>query len=267
MSSGISIKPLTIEIEPSTADRIKLSYSQWIQAEEIAIAFAAIQATLWSTGSLRTFFHLFAAVFIFGTTLLHRKQFASLGLRTTISALKQSAWIVWLSIAIAWVIAVTAHLAGTLHHGITLAGLGIHLAVYSLWGLTQQFIAQSYFFLRFESLLGSGKRAVLPTAVLFASAHLPNPVLLVATGLGGLALTEAFRRYRTLYTIAVAHAVIGVAITLCVPDDVHRHMRVGIGYLHYRPSSQSKAGFLPRVDRPLPEPGRPQHINRSVSDR
>jgi hypothetical protein len=240
---------------------------RWIETSEIAIAFAAIQATLWSTGTLRIFFHLFAAVWILGTTLLHRKQIAKLGLGLTISSLKQSAWIVWISIAIASATAAAAYLAGTLHHGITLAGLGIHLTAYSLWGLTQQFIAQSYFFLRFESLLGSGRRAVLPTAVLFASAHLPNPVLLVATGLGGLALTEVFRRYRTLYTIAIAHAIIGVAITLCIPDDVHRHMRVGIGYLHYHRGSQAKAGFLPRADRPLSEPSRPQHVDRSVSDR
>jgi hypothetical protein len=230
----------------------KLDYSRWAQGTEIAIAFLAIQATLWSTGKVRLCFHLFAAFWIVSTTLLHRKKIASLGFTTDTSALKRSAWIIWISLALSLAFAVVAYFAGTLHTGITLAGLGIHLTAYSVWALMQQFIAQSYFFIRFESLLGSGRRAVLPTAILFAAAHLPNPILLVATGIGGLALTEVFRRYRTLYTIAIAHAVVGVAITLCVPDDVDRHMRVGIGYLHYHPGSKARAGFLPRADQPLP---------------
>ncbi|MCU1308498.1 MAG: hypothetical protein JWN45_3193 [Acidobacteriaceae bacterium] len=228
----------------------KLDYSRWAQGAEIAIAFLAIQATLWSSGRVRLCFHLFAAFWIVSTTLLHRKKIARLGFNIDKSALKRSAWIIWMSIGVSLALAVAAYFAGTLHTGITLTGLGIHLTAYSLWALMQQFIAQSYFFIRFESLLGSGKRAVLPTAILFAAAHLPNPVLLVATAVGGVALTEVFRRYRTLYTIAIAHAVVGVAITLCVPDDVDRHMRVGIGYLHYRPGSHAKAGFLPRADRP-----------------
>jgi hypothetical protein len=60
-----------------------------------------------------------------------------------------------------------------------------------------------------------------------------------------------------------------VALTLCLPDDVHRHMRVGIGYLHYHSGMQSKAGFLPRADRIArsPEPERPKHINTSVGNR
>lgn len=239
----------------STAESIplvpKLDYSRSAQVAEIAIAYLAIQATLWSTGTLRLCFHLFAAFWIVSTTLLRRKKIGSFGLKFKASALKRSAWIVWVSLAISLTLAISAYFAGTLHTGITLAGLGIHLTAYSLWALMQQFIAQSYFFVRFESLLGSGKRAVLPTAVLFTVAHLPNPVLLVATGIGGVALTEVFRRYRTLYTIAIAHAVVGVAVTLCVPDDVDRHMRVGIGYLRYHPGSHAKAGFLPRADQPL----------------
>jgi hypothetical protein len=31
----------------------------------------------------------------------------------------------------------------------------------------------------------------------------------------------------------VAHAILGLTIAITVPDNIHRHMRVGIGYYHY----------------------------------
>lgn len=45
---------------------------------------------------------------------------------------------------------------------------------YAIWALAQQFVLQSFFYLRIESVLG-GKPAVLVTAVLFGAAHIPVP--------------------------------------------------------------------------------------------
>jgi hypothetical protein len=39
--------------------------------------------------------------------------------------------------------------------------------------------------------------------------------------------------HRNLYPLAVAHALIGLALAVSVPDSIQRHMRVGLGYLHY----------------------------------
>src|SRR5213078_5379367 len=62
---------------------------------------------------------------------------------------------------------------------------------YAVWAFLQQFMLQSFFFVRLESLLGS-RRAVLATTVLYAAAHIPNPILTVGTFLAGLFFCEMF---------------------------------------------------------------------------
>src|SRR5437879_12253662 len=53
---------------------------------------------------------------------------------------------------------------------------------YAVWAFLQQFMLQSFFFVRLESLLGS-RRAVLATTILFAAAHIPNPILTIGSAL------------------------------------------------------------------------------------
>ncbi len=103
---------------------------------------------------------------------------------------------------------------------------------YAIWSLLQEFILQSFFFNRCEELYGSSA-AVWIAATLFASVHLPSPVLTTATLIGALFFCEMFRRYRSIYPLAIVHAMLGVTIALTVPDSLLHHMRVGIGYLRY----------------------------------
>jgi membrane protease YdiL (CAAX protease family) len=103
---------------------------------------------------------------------------------------------------------------------------------YGLWALIQEFILQSFFFNRFEELFGSSA-AVWIASLLFAFVHLPNPVLTVATFIGSLFFCEMFRRYRSIYPLAIVHAMLGLTIAFTVPDHLLHHMRVGIGYLRY----------------------------------
>jgi len=103
---------------------------------------------------------------------------------------------------------------------------------YFVWALIQEFMLQSFFFTRCEELFGSSA-AVWVTATLFASAHLPSPILTTFTLAGGLFFCEMFRRYRSIYPIGIVHAVLGLTIAVTVPDSLLHHMRVGIGYLRY----------------------------------
>jgi len=103
---------------------------------------------------------------------------------------------------------------------------------YALWALLQEFILQSFFFNRCEELYG-GLAAVWMASTLFALAHLPSPVLTVATFVGALFFCEMFRRYRSIYPLALVHAMLGVTIAMIIPDSLLHHMRVGIGYLLY----------------------------------
>jgi membrane protease YdiL (CAAX protease family) len=103
---------------------------------------------------------------------------------------------------------------------------------YLLWALIQEFILQSFFFCRWEELYGSSA-AVWIASALFAAVHLPSPVLTVGTLIGALFFCEMFRRYRSIYPLAIVHAMMGVTIALITPDSLLHHMRVGLGYLRY----------------------------------
>jgi membrane protease YdiL (CAAX protease family) len=103
---------------------------------------------------------------------------------------------------------------------------------YVVWALIQEFMLQSFFFTRCEELFGSSA-AVWVAATLFASVHLPSPILTTFTLAGGLFFCEMFRRYRSIYPIGIVHGMLGLAIAVTMPDSLLHHMRVGIGYLRY----------------------------------
>jgi membrane protease YdiL (CAAX protease family) len=103
---------------------------------------------------------------------------------------------------------------------------------YVLWAMIQEFILQSFFFNRFEELYG-GTTAVWTASTLFAAAHLPSPVLTTATFIGALFFCEMFRRYRSIYSLGIVHAMLGLTIAFTTPDSLLHHMRVGLGYLRY----------------------------------
>jgi hypothetical protein len=49
----------------------------------------------------------------------------------------------------------------------------------------------------------------------------------------GLIFAELFRRYRNIYWLGLAHALLGIAVAVSVPDALHHQMRVGVAYMHY----------------------------------
>jgi len=101
---------------------------------------------------------------------------------------------------------------------------------YAIWALEQEFILQSIFFVRLEEIIGS-RRAVIGAAGLFALVHVPSPILMVLSFVGGILFCELFRRWRNLYPLGVIHAALGLTIAASFPDKWMHHMRVGIGYL------------------------------------
>lgn len=103
---------------------------------------------------------------------------------------------------------------------------------YLLWALIQEFILQSFFFVRCEELFGSSA-AVWVAATLFAGAHLPSPILTTFTFVAALFFCEMFRRYRSIYPLAVVHAVLGLTVAVTIPESLLHHMRVGVGFLQY----------------------------------
>jgi membrane protease YdiL (CAAX protease family) len=110
---------------------------------------------------------------------------------------------------------------------------------YTVWAFMQEFLLMDFFLLRLLRMLPDSKKtAVMATACLFAVAHLPNPILAPATLLWGVAGSLLFLRYRNLYTLAMVHAIMGICIATTIPGPVNHNMRVGLGYLYYRPPVQ-----------------------------
>jgi membrane protease YdiL (CAAX protease family) len=86
---------------------------------------------------------------------------------------------------------------------------------------------------RLTRLLVSESAAVGAAAVLFAAEHLPNLPLAAATLVWGAVSCAFFRRYRNLYALGLAQGLLGLGFAICVPDALHHHRRVGLGYLRY----------------------------------
>ena len=164
------------------------------------------------------------------TTILARPNARTLGLRPS------NARSVWIVPAIVLLVALSVWMASQLHtlHGFSIGTLMGRVRGYIVWSLLQQFMLQNYFLLRLLRLMPS-KSAVATAATLFASAHIPNPVLMLATLLWGIAACTLFLRYRDLYSLGVAHCLLGICIAVTVPAHIHHGMHVGLGYRQYRP--------------------------------
>lgn len=199
---------------------------------ELAVGYGLLQVTLWTEGELRWAWAIAVALWIIGVTIYHRPQLRLLGLGWT--GLVRSTWVMGLGVAAGAAMLLGAHFAGTLHPYVLHRTLLAAAFGYLIWTFEQQFMLQSFFLLRLERLLGS-RKAVWAAAALFAGAHFPNPVLVPATLAAGLVFCELFRRYRNIYTLAIAQAVLGMCLAAAVPDAFHHHMRVGIGYLSWIP--------------------------------
>jgi len=105
------------------------------------------------------------------------------------------------------------------------------LGGYCFWALFQQYLLNGYFTNRLQASLDTRYQfLVAPMAgAMFAAAHLPNPLLMVVTLVGGTVAAAAYQRHRNLFFLAFAHALIGTMIWLAVPDTVSHHLRVGPG--------------------------------------
>lgn len=102
--------------------------------------------------------------------------------------------------------------------------------LYFPWALLQQLWCNGYFVNRLQKIFRSSKATTFSTGLLFGIVHLPNPVLFVATWLGGMMSAHFFQRNRNLYFLALAHAILAVSIKYFLPESWHHNLRIGPGY-------------------------------------
>lgn len=198
---------------------------------ELATGYTLIILTIWTPNPAQRVLFWICAAWFLAFAVIAKLRHEPLGLERP--SLRMATTFVGLTILLAVAMGAVAAALGTLHGLFGIRAPLLHASGYLLWALVQQYIQQSYFFARIEKLTARGILAGFITAVLFCLAHLPNPVLTPVTFVGGWILSELFRRYRSLYPLAVAHGLIGLAIAVSLPDQIHHRMRVGLGYLRY----------------------------------
>lgn len=198
---------------------------------ELVIAYGLILAVIWTPRHEQTALYWIALVWIVVTAWLRRKQTRPIGLG--LRGLVRSLWIIPVAVILFLIGVAIAHRVHSLHQLYGPLPVLQHVAEYSLWALMQQFILQVYVLLRLIRLGLRQGPAIAVAAVLFGVAHIPNPVLVPAALVWAVISCWLYLRYRNLYPIAVAHALLGMCIALCVPNAINHHMRVGEGYLVY----------------------------------
>jgi CAAX prenyl protease-like protein len=197
---------------------------------EIVLGFGIILLAIWLPERPQHIVTGIALVLTLGVVLARERDPQELGLG--FRGLRTSFWILPAAVVLAAVSTLVAKQIGTLHP--LFKGDAAHIAGYVVWTLYQQFLLNNYFMPRLIRVLGGETAAVSVSAVLFAAAHLPNLWLTVATVVWGAVSCLLFRRYRNLYALGLAQGLLGLCFAVCIPDSIHHHLRVGLGYLRYQ---------------------------------
>jgi hypothetical protein len=226
---------------------------------ELAVGYGLIMATIWTANPAQRVLYWLAFAWIVATSWARRDGWTALGLGR--KGLLQSLWVVGAALVLSAGAICIAGRTHTLHrlHGPT--PIFLHGWGYIVWSIMQQFLLQSYFLLRLLRLLPGKAAPILAATGIFALAHLPNPILTPITLVWGAVSCVLFLRYRNIYTLGLAHGIMGLCVAVTVPNSLHHHMRVGLGYLRYHPRGADRR----LVERRLTEhQGWPNH--RSQSD-
>jgi membrane protease YdiL (CAAX protease family) len=196
---------------------------------ELSGIYSLILLVIWTPRPWQWGMWAVAAVCIVGVIAVSFDGWRPMGICT--DNLGRSLWAVAVAAAVAFVSVMLAGRFHTLRLPDSTYLFVRHYGWYAIWAGLQQLILQCFFLSRSLRLIPNATVAASVSAVLFAVAHLPNPVLTVITLVCGLASCLFFLRYRNLWPLAMAHAIIGIAIAVTIPGRVDHNMRVGISYL------------------------------------
>ena len=204
--------------------------SQTRDLVELIFGYGMIVGIIWTPERLQRVLTPVALLLTLLVVLAHRHNRDELGLGAR--DFVRSLWILPAAAGLAALSIFAAAKIGTLHP-LYKADFA-HISGYVLWTIYQQFLLQDYFMDRLLRLVSSEAGAVTLAGTLFAAAHLPNLVLAAATLLWGIASCALFRRYHNLWALGLAQGLLGLCFAVCLPDALHHHLRVGLGFLRYQ---------------------------------
>ncbi|HXN49540.1 MAG TPA: CPBP family glutamic-type intramembrane protease [Bryobacteraceae bacterium] len=118
--------------------------------------------------------------------------------------------------------------AGTMRR-MTPGEMAMGFAAYIVWGVFQQYLLNGFLANRLAEFTARPRSPLVPlaAAALFALVHLPNWFLMAVTFAGGYLSVRVYQRYRSLYVLGIAHALIAFSLFLAVPDSISGHFLIG----------------------------------------
>ncbi len=201
-------------------------------ALEVLLLYAGILTYVWrwQFSNPRAWMGLLAVILL--SHIAHRDTLRTLGL--AVSELRASAQIV-LPLALALFLPVVVFGLASHRFVLIVPGRQTLLAMtrYLIWCLVQQYLAQSYIHNRLMTVIRNPHLSSVLVGVMFGATHIPNPILMIVTTLGGLLLAEVFARHRNILPLALAQAVGGFLVAALSPSSLIHNMRVGPGYFFY----------------------------------
>jgi hypothetical protein len=199
---------------------------KWIAAEAAA-AFALIMLYIWRLRFTAPRAWIFILGFFVASHILRGERTAHLGFRRgnfreCAETLAPALLLLVLSLVAAGILLETIRPI-SLEYGL------MCLLAYCPWGLFQQYLLNGYIANRLLAVF-SARYVPLMAASLFAGAHLPNWFLMAVTFVTGYYSTKIFMRYRNIYFLGLAHAVIGTVLFVVIPDSISHHLTIGPGF-------------------------------------
>lgn len=204
-----------------------MNRSQKLIVAETVAGFALIMLYIWRLRFTAPRAWIFILGFFVLSHVLRRERTASLGLRwgnfhECMESLAPALLLIALALMGAGLLLETIR-PMTPEYGL------MCLLAYCPWGIFQQYLLNGYIANRLLAVY-SPRSVPLISAALFAGAHLPNWFLMLVTFGMGYVSTRLFMRYRNIYFLGLAHAVIGTLLFVMIPDSISHHLTVGPGF-------------------------------------
>ena len=204
-----------------------MSRRQKLIAGETAVAFGLIMLYIWRLRFSAPRAWVFILCLFVLSHILRGERISDLGLRwgnfrECMETLTPALLMIALSLFAAGMICATIRPI-SLEYGC------MCLLAYCPWGFFQEYLLNGYIANRLLAV-ASTKYVPVLSAALFAGAHLPNWFLMMVTFVMGYFSTRIFMRYRNIYFLGLAHAVIGTLLFIVIPDSISHHLTVGPGF-------------------------------------
>ena len=223
-----TVAPATESLAPVSARKLQ----PWLTAAEVLLFYACILTDIWRWQYSHPFVWVVFLAALLASHWVHGDSLRDLGL-TGFQLRASAETILPVMTALYAAALIIGLVSGCLEWVLPTRAAVVYFLAYGSWCLAQQYLAQSYFHHRLMSLIRNRHLSSLLVAFMFGSAHIPNPILVAATTIGGFIFAETFARYRNIWPLALAQAVGGLLVAALTPAALIHNMRVGPGYFFW----------------------------------